>query len=142
MTADVGAIIRAHLRNDANLTALVGDNLWFKVEPPSFPRGGYEDQGGYNPERDGPGIVFMTRGGGTDYSSALLQPSVQFRCFGQTEKQAYDVYLLLVDALQDQRSDDGCVLISRLETQGQKTRDGNTNFPIVFCAFRHVIYNL
>jgi hypothetical protein len=136
MTADVGAIIRSHLRNDANLTAITGDNLWFKVEPPSF------SQGGYNPERDGPGIVFMTRGGNTDYSSVLLQPSVQYRCFGTTELQAYDVYLALVDALQDQRSADGCILISRIETQGQITRDNNTNFPIVFCAFRHVIYNL
>jgi hypothetical protein len=134
MAANVGAIIRAHLRNNANLTDLTGDNLWFKVEPPSF-------VGGYNPGRDGPGVVFMTRGGGTNYASSLLLPSVQYRCFGATEEQAYNVYLALYDALQDKRSTGGCILISRLQTQGQITRDGSTNFPVVFCAFEHTINN-
>jgi hypothetical protein len=111
------------------LTALVGQRIYAKVDPPP----------GYTPATDGSCVVLNVRGGGMNYGSAVLEPSITFRCIGETEADAWGVYLALLSELQDKKRVDNCLLIARLETQGQLIRNTSSDWPEVFCAFRHYV---
>ena len=130
---DVEAVIRAHLVAQTTpaleaLYALTADRIYASQSLPTD----------YRPA-DGPAILFTTRGGGQDYSSAILRPSVQYRCYAKDEEKARDAYRALYDALNDQ-SGVG-ITQSRLETQGQLLTDPESTWPYVLCAFQHSIRN-
>ena len=130
---DVEAVIRAHLVAQTTpaleaLYALTGDRIYASRSLP--PK--------YRPA-NGQAILFSTRGGGQDYSSAILRPSVQYQCFGLDEGAARTAYRALYDALNDQ-SGVG-ITQSRLETQGQLLTDPESTWPYVLCAFQHAIRN-
>lgn len=92
---DVHTTVRTFLLADDGLTALVNTRVFAgRNEPPA----------GYTPGGDGPCVTFKARGGagtyrGRDYEDALLIPSMQFKCYGASEVEAFQVYRALADAL-------------------------------------------
>ena len=134
MVADVLALTRAYLIGQPDLTAKLGamngaPNVWAKADPPP----------GYNPATYGAGVVFQVRGGTDTYSTCILRPSIQYRIYGETEAQAQAAYLALYDALRNAKSDTYQLLSTRLEAQGQLTRDPATNWPMIFTAWTHFV---
>ena len=71
---DVEAVVREYLASAAGLTAYTGERIYASRNLPA----------GYKPT-DGPAVVFGIRGGGQDYTSHVLMPALQFRCYGATQ---------------------------------------------------------
>lgn len=116
---DAPAVIRTYLAGQSGLTALCADRIWAEaVVPPP----------GYLPT-DGGALTFRIRGGGADYSRAVINPSVQFKCYGDGLEGAQAVYRALYEAL------DGGVGISikatAIDILGQSQTDEDTGWPFV-----------
>ena len=115
--------VRAFLAGKSALTTLTGSRLYAgqDVPPP-----------GYNPD-DGQAITFRVRGGTRDYDDAILIPSMQFKCYGDTETTAYQCYRALVDALHNGHN----VTINHAEeeTFGQSLEEPDTEWHFVLCFF-------
>jgi len=89
--------IKNYLLTVIPLTDLVGDRIYPATTHLNLPAG-------YSPVGVGSAVAFNIRGGGTDYTSIILEPSVQFQSFAATEKFAYDIDRALHDALQDKKN--------------------------------------
>lgn len=94
---DILAQIRSHLLTVSDVTNLVVDRIYAATTHDNLPPG-------YTPQGTGAAIAFNIRGGASDYTSVILDPSVQFQCFGATEQLAYQLDGVLHDALHDQKT--------------------------------------
>jgi len=121
---DVEAVIRAYLVTVTALTTLVGQRVYASVDLPA----------GYTPAGDGSAILFGVRGGDQAYSSRQLHPSVQFRCYAETEAKARSVAEALYDALNDAHGLG--FRYARMETLPQLLREPEVDWPYCLCFFR------
>ena len=134
---DVHDVIRDYLLTVSGVTDLVGTRIYAgrDVPPSSF-----------SLVDDGACIAFRVRGGDEDYEGALLTPSVQFKCYGQTDLEANTVYRALDDALQVQHlmPDPGqyaadLAVASLGERDLQLSALGMSMLHLDRCYFRHAI---
>lgn len=82
-------------------------------------------------------IAFFCRGGSNHNEIPLLEPSIQFKCFGATSVEAREVYRALYDTLYDvdASTDNAYILSATEETAGQDLRDQedeNSFFVLTF----------
>lgn len=116
MNEDTNAIIRAFLVLQTTLTNIVGT----KIYCPRLPE---------NTEL--PALGFFTRGGSsTPYIPGIVNPSIQFDCWGTSPQAARQVYRALYDILQGIQNQlvavDGSnyIILSAIEeVQGQDLQD-------------------
>ncbi len=109
---DITDVLGAYLLTQTALTTLTSTRLWRdrSVPPP-----------GYRPSLGG-AIAYRARGGPPpDYHSQIMRTSFQFKCYGETEKQANQVYRVLYDVLQD-KSYSG-IIHAEMEVAGQALRE-------------------
>jgi hypothetical protein len=129
---DIQADIRKYLLSKTALTALVSDRIYAGRESPKV---------GYKPE-EGAAIAFRVRGGagefrGRDYEDALVIPSIQFKCYGLSEKDAFEVYRTLVDSLHNGTSS---IILHAEETGiGQTLEESDTDWHFILSFFDIVI---
>jgi len=109
------------------LTDLVGSRIYAGRDVPPA---------GYKPG-DGNCITFKVRGGGADYDDALLNPSVQFKCYSTDEVGAYALYRVLYDHLQNAKSSQ--ILHAESETFGQILEEPETEWYFVLAYFTIMI---
>lgn len=117
--------IRNHLLSKPVLAALVDTHVFAgrNVPPP-----------GYSLRDSGPCITFKVRGGLTDYEDALLEPSIQFKCYAETELLAQEVYRALFDALQTAHG--AYLLHAQLEQAGQQLEEPETQWPFILTFYK------
>jgi len=127
---DTAEVIRGFLTIQPQVTGLTGQRIWAERDTPPE---------GYVLSNDGPAICFKRRGGGVDYESVVLRPSVQFKLYGRTELEANQVYRALFDVLS--RANTGLILAAELETQGQTLYEPETGWPYVLVFFKFQIIN-
>jgi hypothetical protein len=127
---DVGASIHTHLVANVALYALTGERIWGEVEAPDAD---------YDAATDGQAIAFKTRGGEPDSSDALLQPSVQFQCYGSDEIEANECYRALYAALHHKQG--ATVRWASCETLGVTLREPDSERIYVLTYFRVWIAN-
>ncbi len=126
---DAPKAILDYLLAQANLTNVVERRIYAEVDSPPA---------GYTPT-DGPAICLKTRGGTQDYESAVLLPSVQFKCYGESEAVANEGYQALCDALNDKSS--YAIKRAQFETLGQTLREPETGWIYVLVFFRIMVTN-
>lgn len=86
MSGDILAILRAWLAAQAGLTAVVGQRIY----TPRLPEGATL-----------PALGFFARGGSANpHIAPLVEPSIQFDCWGGSPIEARSVYKALYDVLQ------------------------------------------
>lgn len=125
-----GAVLRTYLLTKSGITNLVGSDPGARLYyGPHLPPG-------YTPA-SGAAILFNRRGGGQDYASAVLIPSMQYLCYASDISKAEELYRALYAAL----NDDGGLSVkqSRLEMPGQPLQEPDTGWYLIMCAFRHWI---
>ena len=127
---DTSEVIRDFLAIQPQVTGLTAQRIWGERDTPPE---------GYSLGNDGPAICFKRRGGGVDYESVVLRPSVQFKVYGRTELEANQVYRALFDVLG--RANTGLILAAELETQGQTLYEPETDWPYVLVFFKFQIIN-
>jgi hypothetical protein len=125
---DVHTTVRTFLLANAGLTDLVNTRVFAgRNEPPP----------GYTPG-DGPCVTFKARGGagpyrGRDYEDALIVPSMQFKCYGASEVEAYQVYRALADALHGRHG--ASILHAEEAGVGQPLEEPDTEWRFVLSFF-------
>lgn len=87
---------------------------------------------GYKPT-DGPCVVFRARGGDIRSDEALVQASIQCRCYGVSERDAYVTYNALVSALHARRG--GLMRWAFLEIIGQPMTEPATGWDVILSFF-------
>jgi len=122
---DILSAIRSYLADQAGLMAHTGNAGERIYAGPDLPPE-------YSPA-NGAGILFNLRGGGQDYTSLVLSPSIQFRTYGPTMKAAIAADRALYDALNDAQ----CwpIKIARLDVPGQPLSDPDTRWPFVLSFY-------
>jgi len=125
---DVQGVIRTFLLAQSGIANLVNTRVFAGREVPAR---------GYAPA-DGPAIAFKVRGGageyrGRDYEDALIEPSVQFKCYGRSEIEAFELYRALVDGLHNGHS--ATVLHGEEVGVGQPLEEAETEWPFVLAFF-------
>ena len=125
---DVEATLRAYLAGVAGIAAVAGARVYAGSGLPA----GYQAS-------DGPALVFSVRGGGPDYSSKVLYPSVQFRAYGETEADARQLDRALFDGLNDVKY--GMIKWARCEVLGQMVREPSTGWSYVISFYRVMMGN-
>ncbi len=123
MTDAPGALLE-YLQAQPSLVALVGRRIWAEATNPAA---------GYKPTQ-GAALCFAVRGGGPDYSDALLVPRVQFQCYGRDEDQAQALYRALYSVLHG--TGGGAVQYARCDALGQQLADPETGWLFVLTYFR------
>jgi hypothetical protein len=124
---DVDAEMRAYLVGKPALTALVDQRIYALVDPPA----------GYLAS-DGPAVVFTTRGT-LSYPSKIFKGIAQFRTIAEDLVTARQVYMALVDAMQDGYND--VLRIARLDLGGESLQDPETGWYYVSASFRVTLAN-
>jgi len=109
---DVTDMLATYLASQTTLTAITSTRLWQgRVTPPT----------GYRPSLGG-AIAYRARGGpAPDYHSQIMRTSYQFKCYGESEKQANQVYRALYDVLQDKSY--SSIIHAEMEVAGQELRE-------------------
>ncbi len=127
---DVEAIIRAWLVSLEGVRAEFGSRVY---------------TGRYLPARykpaDGPAALFAVRGGRQDYSSKVLEPSVQFRLYGETEAKAREAQKELYDAINDQQARQICYARMEEGTMPVLLTEPGSDWPYVAMYFKFFIQN-
>lgn len=113
----------------ASLTNVVERRIYAEVDSPPA---------GYKPA-DGPAICLKMRGGGQDYESAVLLPSMQFKIYGESEAVVNAAYRALCDALNDKAS--YTIKYAMLETLGQTLREPGIGWIYVLVFFSVMVAN-
>jgi hypothetical protein len=126
---DENKTLRDFLLTNAALVVLVGARVYAGIDMPAE---------GYKPSVGG-AITFRARGGAVDYSDALLDPSMQFKCYGETPALARAVYAALYDALHQARG--GLVRHAWCDVIGQDLLEPETGWPFVLAYFTVRISN-
>lgn len=128
---DLEAAIRAHLGSLAALTAVYGNRMYAaRSLPPEYR------------SEDGPGLLFMIRGGGQEFHSQLYKPSVQFRSYAATEREARTAARALYDALNDTQGRGFAWIRLEEGTLPTLLNEPGTNWPFVLSFYRFQIQNL
>jgi hypothetical protein len=127
---DTESVLRAHLATLAEVTAQFGPRIYAGRYLPS----------GYKPTQ-GPALLFMTRGGGQDYSSKLMEPSVQFRVYAATEANCRHAAQALYDGLNDQQARQ--ISYSRMEDGTIPTllAEPGSDWPYILMYFKMHMQN-
>ncbi len=121
---DVPLAIRTYLVAQPSLTALTGQRIWAeRAVPPA----------GYVPAQGG-AIAYRLRGGNVTYET-LINPSVQFKCYGADEAVAQSVYRALVDVLHEPTGN-RVFKQSLCEVLGQTLDEPDTGWVFVLTFFR------
>lgn len=129
---DVEKEILDHIESfETTIETALGVNIrvYASVEPPN----------GYNPADDGPCVLLGIRGGSQDYSSAILSPSVQIRCFAATENLAKKLDKALYTAINDSHGD--VVLHCYQQELGQLLIQPDVDWPFVLSYYLMVMRN-
>lgn len=121
---DPHTVIRDYLLLDADLVGLVGNRVYAGRDVPPV---------GYAPG-DGPCVTFRVRGGEPDYDDALLNPSVQFKCYAPDEPSSYEVYRALYDHLHNGQA--AGIAHAESEVLGQLLEEPETDWHFVLAYFR------
>jgi len=127
---DVEAVVRAWLISLAEITAAFGKRVYSGRYLPSK----------YTPDL-GAAVLFMMRGGGQDYSSKVLQPSVQFRIYGSTEGVARKASQALYDGINDQQARQICYARMEEGTIPVLLTEPGSDWPYVLMYFKFHIQN-
>lgn len=125
---DVEAVLTEYLLDQAGLTVLTGQRIHASLYLPK----------GYEPSQ-GPALIFNIRAGSQDYSSAVFQPSIQFRAYAKTQAEAKAVDRALYDVLNDK--DCYPIKMARLEVMGQLLEEPDTRWPYVLSFYRLFVGN-
>ena len=125
---DIEAVVRAYLATVAGITALTGARIYAGVDLPA----------GYTPSA-GSALIFSIRGGGQDFSSHVLAPSMQFRAYGATEAAARALDQALYAGLNDVKA--GSINWARCEVLGQIVREPETGWAYVISFYRVLMTN-
>lgn len=120
-------VVLDYVRLGADLVDLVGERVYAGRDVPPV---------GYEPG-DGPCVTFRARGGGPDYDDALMGASVQFKCYGADEVEAFEVYGALYDHLHNGRS--SRLLHAECEVLGQLLEGPETGWVFVLGFFRVLV---
>ncbi len=121
---DVPLAIRTYLVAQPSLTALTGQRIWAeRLMPPA----------GFVPAQGG-AIAYRLRGGNVTYET-LLNPSVQFKCYGANEAVAQSVYRALFDVLHEP-AQSRPFKQSLCEVLGQTLDEPDTGWTFVLTFFR------
>jgi hypothetical protein len=123
LVVDPHSVVREFLLTGAALRDLVGERIYAGRDVPVV---------GYKPE-DGPCVAFRVRGGGPDYEDALLNPSVQFKCYAGNEVEAYAAYGALYDHLHNGHG--AGILHAEIETLGELLEEPETEWHFVLTFF-------
>lgn len=121
---DAGVAIRTSLLTQTTLTSVISTRLWSESNTPGD---------GYIPAQGG-GIAFKVRGGGTMYHNGLINPSVQFKCYGDGLVAANTVYRALFDTLHDKAF--GSIRGAYCEILGQTAIEPELQWPYVLTYFK------
>ena len=128
---DIDAKLRELLGKLADVTAVFGERVYIARSLPA----GYK-------VADGPALLAMVRGGSQAYSSQMYWPSVQFRCYAGTEKEARLAGRALYDALNDTQAR-GCAWIRMEEgTLPVLMNEPGSNWPYMLAFFTLAMQNL
>ena len=125
---DIDATVHAFLVAQQPLTALTQARIYASLDLPA----------GYGVDT-GPALLFSVRGGVLDYSSKVLSPSYQFRCYAGTQAQARALSQALFDVLNDKAS--GKIKFARLENIPTLLRDPAVSWPFMLAFYRITIGN-
>lgn len=115
---------------------------WLEADLPGFLvyPGGEFPPPGITPA-DGPVVTFKTRGGLPSYEGEHLQPSFQFKIYGQSEADAWANYSAVHDVLDLGRDPAGVVVWAETEVLGQPLREPDTEWPFVLAYYQAMIRN-
>lgn len=126
---DILQEIVRYLLGVADLSPVFGERVY---GDPSLPTD-------YTPD-DGAAVTFTIRGGADDYSTHLLDPSVQFSIFGPDAETRWRAYRLLRNALNTAQT--AKIISAWCEAGGQQAepvREGE--WPFVFTAWRFLMHD-
>jgi hypothetical protein len=121
-------IIRTYIAANAGLTALVSTRIYWGTTMPA----------GYTVDA-GPAILMNTRGGGQDYTSKVLQPTISFQCIAGDDLAAFNVAKALYDALNDKQT--YSIMEARQTTPPQLIFDQDSGFHIALVYYECQIRN-
>jgi hypothetical protein len=127
---DTESVVRAWLASIAGVTAKFGTRVYAGRYLPA----------GYLPSQ-GPGLLFAVRGGGQDYSSKVLNPSMQFRIYAETEGEARKAAQALYDAINDQQARQVCYARMEAGTMPTLLSEPGTDWPYILMYFKFQIQN-
>jgi hypothetical protein len=126
---DENKALRDFLLTNVALVALVRTRIWAGTDTPAA---------GYKPA-DGGAVCFKVRGGSPDYSDVLLDPSIQFKCYGATTVEAREVYAALYNALHQAHA--WIMRAAWCDVLGQDLTEPETGWPFVLAFFTVRIAN-
>lgn len=107
---DIHDIFGDYLAGISAISTLTGSRIYAGRNDPAA---------GYRPS-DGECITFRVNGGTLDYSAKIVIPRMQVKCYGESEKQAHDLYLAMAGNIHDTHpSGESQVYRTRLLTPGQ-----------------------
>ncbi len=123
-----GAVLVAYLKSVAAIVAMTGSNIYASKDFPA----------GYSVITS-PGILIQTRGGAIHYSGKALEPSMQIRCYGLTEKIAENLNGLVFDALHYHKGNG--IVNAYLEAMPTPLRDPETGWDYVLSYYQLFLTN-
>jgi len=127
---DVEAVVRSWLITIDKLTAEFGTRIYAGRYLPS----GYKTA-------DGPALLFAVRGGRQDYSSKILESSMQFRVYGETEGEARKASQAVYDGINDQQARGICYARMEEGTMPVLMTEPGSDWPYVLMYFKFFIQN-
>ncbi len=127
---DVEAVIRSWLATLEGVTAQFGKRIYSGRYLPS----------GYKPA-EGPALLFAVRGGRQDYSSKVLEPSIQFRVYGETDAKARRASQELYDAINDRQARQICYCRMEEGTMPVLMTEPGSDWPYVLMYFKIQVQN-
>lgn len=127
---DWDAVIREYLAGLTNVSAVLGARVYSGSYLPP----------GYSPA-SGPALLFSPRGGGQDFSSHVLSPSIQMRVYAETEAAARAAARAIYDCANDTKSRK--IIYARMEdgTFPQLLREPGSDWPYILMFFKFHIQN-
>lgn len=125
---DLEAVVATWIEAQAGVVALAGARIYASRSLPP----------GYNPAKNGPAILFVTRGGSAqDHSGKVHFPSMQFQSFASNESVARQLAMALFDAINNKGN--GKVKKAWASGPPQLLTDPSTGWPFVLQFFDFII---
>lgn len=125
---DAQGVVRAFVAGRPGVSAVAGGRVYAEVDLPE-----------QYAIADGPAVLLGIRGGAPSYDDNHLETSVQMRCYGATQTEAWRMYRALYDAVHG-KSGTG-VQRARCAVVGQLVRDPETMFYYVITFFTFWLHN-
>lgn len=125
---DLEAIVATWIEAQPGVSALAGARVYASRSLPA----------GYNPAKNGPAILFVTRGGPSqDQSGKVHFPSMQFQSFAANESVARQLATALFDAINDRGN--GKIKKAWASGPPQLLIEPSTEWPFVLQFFDFII---